>query len=116
MMKIFQMQLGYRLPCNLIGLNLPTLEIQVVVEIIICQNGILGRASGEKFLILDSQNDQGIVMSNFELRRIDEFKRLYEDSRIKKDKTKCKFLNNLVENAYEKDAISFYNKKCLQGE
>ena len=73
-------------------------------------------SSGEKFLILDSQNDQGIIMSNFELRRIDEFNRLYADSRIKKDKTKCKFLNNLVQNAYEKDAISFYNKKCLQGE
>jgi para-nitrobenzyl esterase len=73
-------------------------------------------SSGEKFLILDSQNDQGIIMSNFEIRRIDEFKRLYADSRIKKDKTKCKFLNNLVENAYEKDAISFYNEKCLQGE
>ena len=27
-------------------------------------------SSGEKFLILDSQNDQGIVMSDFELRRI----------------------------------------------
>ena len=73
-------------------------------------------SSGEKFLILDSQNDQGIVMSDLELRRIDEFKRLYADSRIKKDKTKCKFLNNLVQNAYEKDAISFYNDKCLQGE
>ena len=73
-------------------------------------------SSGEKFLILDSQNDQGIIMSNFELKRIDEFKRLYADSRIKKDKTKCKFLTNLVQNAYEKDAISFYNKKCLQGE
>ena len=73
-------------------------------------------SSGEKFLILDSQNDQGIGMSNFELKRIDEFKRLYADSRIKKDKTKCKFLNNLVQNAYEKDAISFYNEKCLQGE
>ena len=73
-------------------------------------------SSGEKFMILDSQNDQGIVMSDFELRRIDEFKRLYADSRIKKDKTKCKFLNNLVQNAYEKDAISFYNEKCLQGE
>ena len=72
--------------------------------------------SGEKFLILDSQNDQGIVMSNFELKRIDEFKRLYADSRIKKDKTKCKFLTNLVQNAYEKDAISFYNEKCLKGE
>ena len=34
----------------------------------------------------------------------------------KKDETKCKFLNNLVQNAYEKDAISFYNEKCLQGE
>ena len=44
--------------------------------------------SGDKFLILDSQNDQGIIMSNFELKRIDEFKRLYADSRIKKDKTK----------------------------
>ncbi len=73
-------------------------------------------ASGEKFLILDSNNDQGIVMSNFELRRIDEFKRLYADSRIKREKTKCKFLNNLVQNAYEKDAISFYNDKCLKGE
>ena len=73
-------------------------------------------SSGEKFLILDSQNDQGIVMSDFELRRIDEFKRLYADSRIKKDKTKCKFLNNLVQNAYEKEAISFYNDKCSQGE
>ena len=73
-------------------------------------------SSGEKFLILDSQNDQGIAMSNFELKRIDEFKRLYEDSRIKKDKTKCKFLKNLVQNAYEKDAVSFYNEKCLQGE
>ena len=62
-------------------------------------------SSGEKFLILDSQNDQGIVTSDFELRRIDEFKRLYTDSRIKKDETKCKFLNNLVQNAYEKDAI-----------
>ncbi len=72
--------------------------------------------SGDKFLILDSQNDQGIIMSNFELKRIDEFKRLYADSRIKKDKTKCKFLSNLVQNAYEKDAISFYNEKCLQGE
>ena len=72
--------------------------------------------SGDKFLIFDSQNDQGIVMSNFELKRIDEFKRLYGDSRIKKDKTKCKFLKNLVQNAYEKDAISFYNEKCLQGE
>tara|TARA_B100001564_G_scaffold108457_1_gene89959 strand:+ start:266 stop:2050 length:1785 start_codon:yes stop_codon:yes gene_type:complete len=71
---------------------------------------------GDKFLILDSQNDQGIVMSNFELKRIDEFKRLYDDSRIKKDKTKCRFLNNLVQNAYEKNAISFYNEKCLQGE
>ena len=65
---------------------------------------------------LAMQNDQGIVMSDFELRRIDEFKRLYADSRIKKDETKCKFLNNLVQNAYEKDAISFYNEKCLQGE
>ena len=55
-------------------------------------------------------------MSDFELKRIDEFKRLYADLRIKKDKTKCKFLNNLVQNAYEKDAISFYNEKCLQGE
>ena len=73
-------------------------------------------SSGEKFMILDSQNDQGIIMSNFELKRIDEFKRLYADSRIKKDKTKCKFLNNLVQNAYEKDAISFYNDKCLKGE
>ena len=72
--------------------------------------------SGDKFLILDSQNDQGIVMSDFELKRIDEFKRLYADSRIKKDKTKCKFLKNLVQNAYEKNAISFYNEKCLQGE
>ncbi len=72
--------------------------------------------SGDKFLILDSQDDQGIVMSDFELKRIDEFKRLYSDSRIKKDKTKCKFLNNLVQNAYEKEAISFYNEKCLQGE
>ena len=72
--------------------------------------------SGEKFLILDSQNDQGIVMSDFELKRIDEFKRLYADSRIKKEKTKCKFLKDLVQNAYEKDAISFYNDKCLQGE
>jgi len=67
-------------------------------------------------LILDSQNDQGIAMSDFELKRIDEFKRLYADPRIKKDKTKCKFLNNLVQNTYEKDAISFYNEKCLQGE
>ena len=73
-------------------------------------------STGEKCLVLDSQNDQGIVMSDFELRRIDEFKRLYADSRIKKDETKCKFLNNLVQNAYEKDAISFYNEKCLQGE
>ena len=73
-------------------------------------------SSGDKFLILDSQNDQGIVMSDFELRRIDEFKRLYADSRIKKEETKCKFLKNLVQNAYEKDAISFYNEKCLQGE
>ena len=72
--------------------------------------------SGDKFLILDSQNDQGIVMSDFELKRIDEFKRLYADSRIKKDKTKCKFLKNLVQNAYEKNAISFYNEKCLKGE
>jgi para-nitrobenzyl esterase len=72
--------------------------------------------SGEKFLILDSQNDQGVIMRNFELKRIDEFKRLYADSRIKKDKTKCKFLNNLVQNAHEKDAISFYNEKCLHGE
>ena len=47
---------------------------------------------------------------------IDEFKRLYADSRIKKNKTKCKFLNNLVQNTYEKYAITFYNEKCLQGE
>ncbi len=73
-------------------------------------------SSGEKFLILDSNNDQGIIMSKFELKRIDEFKRLYADLRIKREKTKCKFLNNLVQNAYEKDAISFYNEKCLQGE
>ena len=70
--------------------------------------------SGEKFLILDSENDQGIIMSDYELKRIDEFKRLYADSRIKKEKTRCKFLSNLVSNAYEKDAISFYNEKCLQ--
>ena len=55
-------------------------------------------------------------MGDFELRRIDEFKRLFADSRIKKDETKCEFLKNLVQNAYEKDAISFYNDKCLQGE
>ena len=72
--------------------------------------------SGEKFLILDSENDQGIIMSDYEIKRIDEFKRLYADSRIKKEKTKCKFLSNLVANADEKDAISFYNEKCLQGE
>ena len=72
--------------------------------------------SGEKFLILDSENDQGIIMSDYEIKRIDEFKRLYADSRIKKEKTKCKFLSNLVANADEKDAIAFYNEKCLQGE
>ena len=71
---------------------------------------------GDKFLILDSQNDQGIEMSDFELKRIDEFKRLYADTRIKKDKTKCKFLTNLVQNAYESDALSFYDEKCNQGE
>ena len=58
----------------------------------------------------------GIIMSDYEIKRIDEFKRLYADSRIKKEKTKCKFLSNLVANADEKDAISFYNEKCLQGE
>tara|TARA_B100000614_G_C14543593_1_gene491225 strand:- start:493 stop:2295 length:1803 start_codon:yes stop_codon:yes gene_type:complete len=72
--------------------------------------------SGDKMLILDSENDQGIIMSNYELKRLEEFKRLYSDSRIKKEKTKCKFLTNLVENAYENDAISFYNEKCKQGE
>ena len=53
-------------------------------EITIYQKWNSWSSSGEKFLILDSQNDQGIVMSDFELRRIDEFKRLYADSRIKK--------------------------------
>ena len=72
--------------------------------------------SGDKIMILDSENDQGIVMKDFELNRLDEFKRLYADSRIKKEKTKCRFLKNLVENAYEKNAIAFYNDKCLQGE
>ena len=72
--------------------------------------------SGDKFLILDSEKDQGIVMSDFELNRLSEFKRLYADVRVKKNKTKCKFLKNLVENAYEKDALSFYNEKCLIGE
>ena len=72
--------------------------------------------SGDKFLILDSEKDQGIVMSDFELSRLSEFKRLYADARVKKNKTKCKFLKNLVENAYEKDALSFYNEKCLIGE
>ena len=72
--------------------------------------------SGDKIMILDSENDQGIVMKDFELNRLDEFKRLYADSRIKKEKTKCRFLKNLVENAYEKNAIAFYNNKCLQGE
>ena len=67
-------------------------------------------------MILDSQNDQGIEMSDFELKRIDEFKRLYADTRIKKDKTKCKFLTNLVQNAYESDALSFYDEKCNKGE
>ena len=55
-------------------------------------------------------------MSNYEINRLEEFKRLYTDSRIKKEKTKCNFLTNLVENAYENDAISFYNEKCKQGE
>ena len=72
--------------------------------------------SGDKIMILDSENDQGIVMKDFELNRLDEFERLYADSRIKKEKTKCRFLKNLVENAYEKNAIAFYNDKCLQGE
>ncbi len=46
-------------------------------------------------------------MSDFELRRIDEFKGYMQTQESKKDKTKCKFLNNLVQNAYEKDAIFF---------
>ena len=72
--------------------------------------------SGDKFLILDSANDQGIVMSDIELKRIEEFKRLYADTRIKKEQTKCKFLANLADNAYEKNALNFYSKKCLKGE
>ena len=63
--------------------------------------------SGDKFLILDSANDQGIVMSDIELKRIEEFKRLYADTRIKKEQTKCKFLANLADNAYEKNALNF---------
>ena len=72
--------------------------------------------SGDKFLILDSANDQGIVMSDIELKRIEEFKRLYADTRIKKEQTKCKFLANLADNAYEKNALNFYSNKCLKGE
>ena len=72
--------------------------------------------SGDKFLILDSVNDQGIVMSDIELKRIEEFKRLYADTRIKKEQTKCKFLANLADNAYEKNALNFYSNKCLKGE
>ena len=72
--------------------------------------------SGDKFLILDSANDQGIVMSDIELKRIEEFKRLYADTRIKKEQTKCKFLANLADNAYEKNALNFFNNKCLKGE
>ena len=69
--------------------------------------------NGDKFIIFDTKNDQGIKMSREELFRLDEFKRLYSDTRIKRESDRCKFLKDLRENADEKAAIEFYESKCL---